>query len=592
MIRKAKKAARKAARAGLRIGHKHAKRHWERYGWFGVVGGVLFVLIVVQLAYPWHSLPLFSTVEGVSASGKSIDETVKLLDDKYAKTPLALYFGTSTKAYRQPLPGAIGLTVSSRPQVDAKTYSFWLRLIPTSLFWAHLVGPESAPGYRHDSVKASAYVKKELGESCDVTPQNASLTYKDKKLQVVPAIDGGTCKLADVEKLLNTTQPTVSKHTVHIPMEQRPAVIHDDAAKNVATRLTAQTENVKIKTGGGDVAVPQDTFLSWLDFTAPDSGIVPTVNADRAADFLSKQVAPKVAVKPGTNYITTMDFTIVSQTPGSAGQALDTGAMIKLLNQWLSSADTELAAPTKSIAPTPVYTRHYSATDTGLSALIAQFAQAHGGDFGVSLIEITGSNNRRATYQDTKQFRTASTYKLFVAYSSIKRVERGEWNWGTSIKLANGSTKTLDACMSVMIRLSDNACGEALLDKISPRAVTDDIQRDIGLTRSSFMGTNIMTTAGDLTTFVGALYAGQLFKDQSNTDKLIGWMKQNIYRQGIPAGASGAVADKVGFLEDYLNDAAIVYSPSGTYALSIMSKGSSWATIAELTRQIEKLRAQ
>lgn len=69
-------------------------------------------------------------------------------------------------------------------------------------------------------------------------------------------------------------------------------------------------------------------------------------------------------------------------------------------------------------------------------------------------------------------------------------------------------------------------------------------------------------------------------------------MKRNIYRQGIPAGANGQVANKVGFLDGLLHDAAIVYSPSGTYALSIMTDGSNWGTIAELTRQIEKLRVQ
>lgn len=99
------------------------------------------------------------------------------------------------------------------------------------------------------------------------------------------------------------------------------------------------------------------------------------------------------------------------------------------------------------------------------------------------------------------------------------------------------------------------------------------------------------TTAGDLTTFVGALQSGQLL-NPSSTNTLLSAMKRNVYRQGIPAGASGQTADKVGFLDAFLHDASIVYSPRGTYALSIMTEGSSWATIADLTRQIEKLRAQ
>jgi len=73
---------------------------------------------------------------------------------------------------------------------------------------------------------------------------------------------------------------------------------------------------------------------------------------------------------------------------------------------------------------------------------------------------------------------------------------------------------------------------------------------------------------------------------------LIDAMKRNVYRQGIPKGVSSVVADKVGFMDALLHDAAIVYGPTGPYTLVIMTNGSSWANIAELTRQIEALRIQ
>jgi beta-lactamase class A len=85
--------------------------------------------------------------------------------------------------------------------------------------------------------------------------------------------------------------------------------------------------------------------------------------------------------------------------------------------------------------------------------------------------------------------------------------------------------------------------------------------------------------------------SGQNFSP-SNRLRLINAMQGNIYRQGIPAGANGTVADKVGFLDKLLHDAAIVYSPNGTYVLAVMTDGSSWSTIADLARQIDTLRAQ
>jgi beta-lactamase class A len=70
-------------------------------------------------------------------------------------------------------------------------------------------------------------------------------------------------------------------------------------------------------------------------------------------------------------------------------------------------------------------------------------------------------------------------------------------------------------------------------------------------------------------------------------DFMLGLMRAQVYRQGVPAGTSAVVADKVGFLNGYLNDAAIVYHPNGTYVISVMTSGASWGKIAEITRKIE-----
>jgi beta-lactamase class A len=141
-----------------------------------------------------------------------------------------------------------------------------------------------------------------------------------------------------------------------------------------------------------------------------------------------------------------------------------------------------------------------------------------------------------------------------------------------------------------MIIKSDNPCAEALLQKIGFREITDEAKK-IGLKNTTFLeGDRPLTSAGDLAVFLATLESGQMLQPASRA-KLLDAMKRNIFRQGIPAGANGQVADKVGFLDNFLHDAAVVYSPNGTYVLSVMSEDSSWAKIAELTRAIEKLRA-
>lgn len=565
----------------------YLRREWRRVLLYAV-GGVAAVFIIVQsFLIPWGAAPLYTHVDTVTIGGKTPEAAIKELEDSYARLPVEIYFGNRDKSYKQPATSSIGITMDAEGQIASVAYPWWLRLVPTSLWWAHTVTPTAtSPAYAYDKSKLDSYMQSELGQSCDIKAANASLTYKDKKLQVVPAIDGGTCKLEDVRRVLLQAKPTLAKHDVRVPMVEHPAKVRDEQAQEVAKRLSEQTrDGVTIVANGQQVQAAQQDVLAWLDFAAPDSGVMATVNADRSKDFFDKQLLPKVAVTPGTSKVTTLDFTEISRQDGPSGRTLDSEATIKTLNSWLAGGKNTPFAQTKVVPPTVAYTRTYTPTDAGMQALVTQFAQGRPGSFGVSFAELDGKH-RRAAYQDTKVFRTASTYKLYVAYGALKRVESGAWKWTDMVHGGRNLTK----CLDDMIVKSDNPCGEAMLAKIGYRTMTNELSA-IGLKKSSFVNTVPETTAGDLTAFVGALQAGQLL-NPSSTSTLLSAMKRNIYRQGVPAGASGPVADKVGFLDGLFHDAAIVYSPSGTYALSIMTDGSNWAAIAELTREIEKLRAR
>ena len=196
---------------------------------------------------------------------------------------------------------------------------------------------------------------------------------------------------------------------------------------------------------------------------------------------------------------------------------------------------------------------------------------------------------RHGGYNESRAFVTASTYKLFVAYGTLKRVDAGQFNWSDIIS----GGQNLATCFDKMIVNSDNPCAEALLYKIGQKALTQDIQNDLGLKNSTFLKDNIYSTAEDEAAFLADLARGQLGSlTQDSQNRLISAMKRNVYRKGVPAGASGPVADKVGFLWGLLHDASIVYSPSGTYVLVILTDGAGdWGQLAELTRQIEAWRA-
>ena len=343
---------------------------------------------------------------------------------------------------------------------------------------------------------------------------------------------------------------------------------------------------IQLQVGDSQQTLLAGDVMSWLDFIADGTELAPTVNTDRAGAYLSSNIAPKVAVKPGVSYITTVDFTETSRANGANGQALDTVKTAKSIEAVVDGSAQTATALTVVVPPTEQFTRSYSPTDAGLSALLANYAKDHSGTFGISLVELDGKK-RRASSDGDKKFVTASTYKLFVAYSVLKRIDEGTRSWDTD-----------GACFNKMISNSDNACAESLQTSLGGGSIskgasliTKDIKA-IGLSNSNFTEAGgPFTTANDLALLLGMLQSGQNFSP-TNRERLINAMLANVYRKGIPAGASGSVADKVGFMDGLLHDAAIVYSPSGTYVLVVMTSGSSWATIADLASQIDTLRAK
>jgi beta-lactamase class A len=247
-----------------------------------------------------------------------------------------------------------------------------------------------------------------------------------------------------------------------------------------------------------------------------------------------------------------------------------------------------VAVEVTTIQPTVKYNRTYSPDDAALNALIKKYANTHPGTYGVSFRELSGER-RSASYRASTQYTTASTYKLFVAYSTLLRVESGVWRWSDQID----SGRNLTECFKDMIQLSDNECAIALLKKVTVKSLTDEA-RAIGAVNTSFLvPLSIKSTAEDESLLLALLESGQILSQQSSRDIWIAAMKKNSYRQGVPRGIpSAVVANKVGFLNAWLHDASIVYSPQGTYVLIIMTEYSSWPNIAELAGQIETLRTK
>ena len=295
----------------------------------------------------------------------------------------------------------------------------------------------------------------------------------------------------------------------------------------------------------------------------------------KASTFFVASVAAKTVHKDGTE---------VSRVEGREGQKLDAAATAELAKQAFEEGVTAVAPAIVPVVPDVLVTRTYSNTDMGLYKKIEDFAQGHKGTYRVAVVQLSGEGNRSAFYNADDSIVTASTYKLFIAYGIMQKIDDGSLSLGSPTPLG-----TVEECMYQMIHVSSNECGKALQDILGWAAFDKKLKAD-GFTATQLHnseGTDKHTTARDEMKLVTKLYNRELLSDAS-TEYLFDLMKKQIYRKGIPAGSNGAVvADKVGYLDGLYHDIGVVYAPKCTYALVILTDGSAgWDNIRQLSQQV------
>lgn len=225
--------------------------------------------------------------------------------------------------------------------------------------------------------------------------------------------------------------------------------------------------------------------------------------------------------------------------------------------------------------------------DKTLEAKLASWATAQGGDFGISVREISGKM-RYASYQADQSFVPASTFKPFVAYTVLHNIEAGQYKLQDTTYKGN----TIEYCMDRMISVSDNQCAYEL-ERLVGFSEMDTFLHEQGFTNTNLnnydangrmLATDKSSTAADQAEFMWRLQKGELL-NQAHTEYLVNLMKDQQWRERIPAGvpAGVEVADKPGWLPGIEADMAIVYGPNSTYVLTILSSNATQSQLASLS---------
>lgn len=191
----------------------------------------------------------------------------------------------------------------------------------------------------------------------------------------------------------------------------------------------------------------------------------------------------------------------------------------------------------KAAVPAPAQPER-DLTAQASAALAGVFSGAR---YSVSVVDLSNAGTL-VDIDSSQVFASASTYKLFVAHSMVTAVELGEMTWDSPL---NGMT--LQQCLTTMIVDSDNECPKAWLmrdngtgyDKVTQQA------NALGAKNTTLHYLDVRTTSADLALILTKLYRGEIWNDDDR-DMVIGLMKRQQYRSGIPAGigGNGTVADQ------------------------------------------------
>lgn len=197
------------------------------------------------------------------------------------------------------------------------------------------------------------------------------------------------------------------------------------------------------------------------------------------------------------------------------------------------------------------------------------------GDYGIVVYD-PANQQTIATHQADKQFFTASIYKLYVVYLSLLDVDAGKHTLDEPFRAG----KTRQTCLYDAIHTSDSPCAEALLAELGNDNVNERLKA-FGLANTSFP--SFVTSAGDV---VKVLQRLQMRKElsQTSSDLMLGAMKDQVYRKGLPKGLPEAtVYDKVGFSETpHYHDVGIIVLPDGReYIVAFLSQGVGSAVVAD-----------
>ena len=573
--------------------HHKVKRHYYAYmpnkkHHRVLVWGVFLLMAAViagQLLYPYdRALPL-ARIGNEYVGFEAEPQLAKRLNRSFMSAKLSIV-PDKQKSLEYTLAEAGG-----EPQTDAmisqlRDINFWSRLVPFSML-IHM------PHIReldvlYDEATLRTFTDS-LAGTLVIDPVNAGLAIKDGRVVATDDVDGRQVESETIARQI--TQANVPLFsTVQISpryINQTAETTSSDFFLIRAQAEAALTRPILLTSFDITITPSIEERASWFEIiqlSDEDGSTSPalTINRTELNDYF-KILDKSVGTPSGFTNVRLVDGQPEETRPGTTGQSIDAIELTRTIDAWLirGQGQSTITIPLRDIAPSIIYDNKYTSSQAGLQAYVTDAAQKQSANIVIQQID----GNKWSAYDSASlSIPSASTYKLYIALDLFDRMNKGTIKWSDSILDTN-----VDTCFDRMTIASTNPCSVEWINQWGRQSI-DDFVYDRGFSQGTdFSGPGATkTTAADLNKFMIGLENSSLISG-AQRDRLLHSLSVHPYRYGIPTGSKGQVWDKVGFLWDYIHDTAIVYHPKGKYVMTVMTKGRSYATIAQMTRDIERI---
>jgi len=461
-------------------------------------------------------------------------------------------------------------------------YPFWLRLVPFSIFWQlpnvqTLDLAFALPTLEVFAQKTSSQLSR--------PPINAGVAFKDGQLTAVNDVPGHLVSAQAIKNVLQTTKYSFAGMTeLRIDAKLQEASRRSTAFASVRNQAEqALARPLTIRAADQTFAVGNAEKASWLEFgETTEGGTNLVINRQKLQSSIDNW--SKAAGHPaGQTNINIENGREVSRTTGEKGSQVDATSIVQPITDYLlrGQGSSVILAAMTDLEPSVIYNNRYTTTEDGLRAYVRDKAR-NGAWFSIRQL---GGSGWSADADAEESVVSASTYKLFIAKRLFDEINAGGISWSDPML-----DTTVSGCFDRMTIASTNPCAVAWLDRFGRENLNDFVYR-LGFSRAvTFTHTQAThVSAGDLTKFMVGLETGSLIGG-AQRERLLYSLSHHPYRYGIPTGSQAReVYDKVGFLWNYVHDTAIVRHSRGTYVMTIMTQGKSYAAIAAMTRDIERI---